>query len=68
MKTLVSVALNVRVLTFESPECSSALVVPPFSKFLPVKFWWLYRSDSRCALVKFESVLSSRTSWFCPRV
>ena len=33
--------LTVRVRTSELPLCSTALVVPLFSKFWPVKFWWL---------------------------
>jgi len=37
----VSDALTVRVLTFEAPVCSMEFCGPPFSKFLPAKFWWL---------------------------
>jgi hypothetical protein len=40
LKTEDSEALTLRVRTSEFPLCSWALVVPLFSKFWPVKFWW----------------------------
>ena len=41
LKTEDSEPLTVRVRTSEFPLCSTELVAPLFSKFWPVKFWWL---------------------------
>src|SRR5215213_9949779 len=42
----VQLEVSVEVLTLLFPVCSSALRVPEFSRFVPVKFCWLKRTQS----------------------